>query len=613
MPFRAAMLTVTLVLLGCAGPGPGTGTAQNNPGTATRPSEPKRVVAAIRGAPISIAQLRTQPTTGSVPGLDAVEELVGAGLVHLNTEGKVLPQLADAVPSLDNGQWRLFPDGRMETTLRIRPTARWQDGTPLTAEDVLFTTAVEQDRDTGIVRNPTYDLISSITAPDPSTVVVAWKQPFIEADAMFSHELAPPMPKHLLESVYTDDKASIFNHPYWNDQYVGAGPFRIREWVPDSRLVLSAYDDYVLGRPRVDELEVRFIPDPNTLMANLLAGVEMTLSRGISIDQAVRLADQWTTGQMLTGPYGWIAISPQFINPNPPVVLDYRFRRAMLEAVNREQLLETLMYGRGWVAHSFVSPAAPEEKAIDPQIVKYAYDPRHAAQLLSELGYTRGGDGMLIDAAGQPLSVSAYFTVQNDLHPKATAAVLDFWKQVGVAGEQNPVSIQRATDREYRAQFPAFDINEISMDLSSRNVRRFHSESTPLPENHFASTGNISRYRSPELDSYIDGYLTTIPLEPRLDFLGKMVHHQTENLTAMGLLNTVRPTMVTKRLKNVTAVSSRATEAWNVQEWEVQGAAPPLSAAEVGARTEGRPLPMPVNPPAAERSARDYLLESVSG
>jgi peptide/nickel transport system substrate-binding protein len=562
---------LTVVLVSCAGPGPGAGTAQSNPGApAARQSEPKRVVAAIRGAPISIAQLRTQPNTGSVPGLDAVEELVGAGLVHLSNESTVLPQLAESVPTVDNGLWRVFPDGRMETTVRIRPNARWQDGTPLTSDDVLFTTMVEQDRETGMVRSPTYDLISSITAPDPLTVVVAWKQPYIEADAMFSHDIAPPMPKHLLEAPYTDDKAAIFNHPYWNERYVGAGPYRIKEWVPDSRIVVSAYEDYVLGRPKIDEIEVRFIPDPNTLMANLLAGVEMTLSRGISIDQAVRLTEQWTTGQMLTGPYGWIAISPQFITPNPPVVLDYRFRRAILEAVNREQLLETLMYGRGWVANSFVSPAAPEETAIEPQIMKYAYDPRHASQLLSELGYTKGNDGMLVDAGGQPLSVSAYFTVQNDLHPKATAAVLDFWKQVGVAGEQNPVSIQRATDREYRAQFPAFDINEITMDLSSRSVRRFHSESTPLPENRYASTGNASRYRSPELDSYIDTFLTTIPRDERLAALGKMVHHQTENLTVMGLLNTVRPTMVTKRLKNVTAVSSRATEAWNVHEWDVQ-------------------------------------------
>jgi peptide/nickel transport system substrate-binding protein len=562
---------VAIVAVGCAGPAPGasTGQARGAPAAAAA-KEPKRVVAAIRGAPISMAQLWTQPATGSVPGLDAVQELIGAGMVQKNDKSVVLPQLAQEVPTLENGQWKVFPDGRMETTVRVRPTARWQDGTPVTSDDLIFTTAIEQDRDiAGLVRNPTYDLVESITAPDPQTIVVTWKAPFIEADAMFSGDFGSPLPRHLLEAAYNDDKATFFNAPYWNDEWIGAGPYRLKEWVQDSHMVVSAYDGYVLGRPKVDEIEVRFIPDPNTLMANLLSGVQMTLSRGLSIDQAVRMTDQWREGEMHLGTYGWLAVTPQFLNPNPAVVLDLRFRRAMFEAINREQLLEALFFGHGAIAHSFVSPDLPMYQAIESSQIKYEYDPRHAAQLLEELGYTKGGDGMLLDSAQQPLSVSAYYTVQNDVHAKATAAIAEFWKQVGVATEQNPVSIQRARDREYRAQFPTFDVLEITMDPSVRNVRRFRSDATPLPENHFTSTGNIARYRSPELDSSINAYLTTIPVTPRLAALGQIVHHQNEHITVMGMINTVRPTMVTKKLKNVTAVSSRATEAWNVQEWEL--------------------------------------------
>src|SRR5438105_12211171 len=189
--------------------------------------------------------------------------------------------------------------------------------------------------------------------------------------------------------------------------------------------------------------------------------------------------------------------------------------------------------------------------------------------MLEDLGYTEASDGYLYDAAQQKLTVTTYFTVQNDMHPKATATVADYWQQVGVATDQVPVPIQRANDREYRAQFPSFEVNEISMDLSVRNVRRFHGDSTPLPENRFASTGNSSRYRSAELNGYINAYSTTIPREARMVALGQMVHHMTDNLTVMGLLNTVRPTMVSKRIQNVTGLSSRATEVWNVETWDV--------------------------------------------
>ena len=82
-------------------------------------------------------------------------------------------------------------------------------------------------------------------------------------------------------------------------------------------------------------------------------------------------------------------------------------------------------------------------------------------------------------------------------------------------------------------------------------------------------TGNSSRYRSAELNGYIDAFATTIPRDARMVALGQMVHHMTDNLTVMGLLNTVRPTMVNKRIQNVTGLSSRATEVWNVETWDV--------------------------------------------
>src|SRR5207247_9663755 len=99
---------------------------------------------------------------------------------------------------------------------------------------------------------------------------------------------------------------------------------------------------------------------------------------------------------------------------------------------------------------------------------------------------------------------------------------------VAVTADRRPASRHRATDGEYRAQFPTFYLNEISMDLSVRNVLRFHGDSTPLPENRYTSTGNSSRYRSPELDGYINAYLGTIPRDGRLAALAGMVHLQTD-------------------------------------------------------------------------------------
>src|SRR5678815_3215057 len=108
--------------------------------------------------------------SGSYPGLDAIEELVQAGFSNFAHDGTLRPQLATAIPSLDNGQWRLEPDGRMELTWKIRPGATWQDGTPVTSDDFIFSATVAQDRDLPVFGSPAWGQVERITAPDPSTV-----------------------------------------------------------------------------------------------------------------------------------------------------------------------------------------------------------------------------------------------------------------------------------------------------------------------------------------------------------------------------------------------------------------------------------------------------------
>jgi peptide/nickel transport system substrate-binding protein len=504
-----------------------------------------------------------------VPGLDALQELVHAGLVHPNDAGVQLPQLAEAVPAIEQGTWQVTPDGRMTTTWKIRSNARWQDGQPVTTDDLLFTTQVEQDRELPIPANPMYEMIDRIETPDRQTVVVTWNQTFIEADTLFSYAVALPLPKHILERPYQDDKANFFGLPYWTNDFVGAGPFKIKDWVMDSHVVLTVNPDYVLGRPKIDDIEVRFIADPTTLMANVLAGVEMTIGRALSLDQALQVKDQWREGGFLLRSRAWAPINVQFVNPNPVIVTDFRFRQAMLQAIDRQQLVDTIMHGQTSIAHSFVSPDTPEYKGVEQSLVRYEYDPRRSVQAIEGLGYRRGGDGFFVDGSGQRLTVELRTTVQNPIHTPATATVANFWEQIGVGVEQNLVPPARAQDREYRANFPAFELVQTGNSVDTRGVRKYHSSSIALAENRYTQSGNNSRFANPEIDAAIDRYVTTIPLAPRLEALARVVNIQTTNLSVMGLIFSAEPSMVANRIKNTTARAEKATEAWNVHEWDI--------------------------------------------
>jgi ABC-type transport system substrate-binding protein len=151
-------LGILIIVTACSAGFPAANRSQPGASDAPTPAS-KRITAGIRGAPKSLSQQKTQPQLGSVPGLDGVEQLVHAGLVQGNDRGLVIPQLAEAVPSLENGLWKLFPDGRMETTWQIKPAVTWHDGMPLTADDLLFAMRVEQDKDLAIPRHAVYGLI----------------------------------------------------------------------------------------------------------------------------------------------------------------------------------------------------------------------------------------------------------------------------------------------------------------------------------------------------------------------------------------------------------------------------------------------------------------------
>jgi peptide/nickel transport system substrate-binding protein len=431
---------------------------------------------------------------------------------------------------------------------------------------------VETDKEIGIARQVAFDLIESMEAPDPSTVLVRWKQPYIEADSLFTYQIALPIPKHLLGATFTDDRANLLSAPYWSQSYVGAGPYRIREWVLDSHMILEAYDGYVFGRPKIDEIEIRFIPDPNATVANLLTGeVDLTLGRSLlTVEQAQLVKDQWRNARLATSYISWAIVHAQFINTNPTIITDVRFRKALIQAIDRQQMVETFMGTQSSVTHSFVDPSSAKFKEIEPSIVKYDYDPRRASQMIEGLGYTKGADGIFVDASGQRLQVPMQTTIRSEINSKMLLSVAEYWKQIGVDNLPTFVPVQQIGDRELRATFPGFEVlGAGDIGVSSESIRRYHSSSIPLPENRFQVTGNNPRYRNAELDSYIDRYVVTIPRAERMQLLGQIVRHLTDQLPSMGLFYVVDSTVFANRLTNITPRTGLATQAWNAQQWDI--------------------------------------------
>ncbi|MPZ15755.1 MAG: hypothetical protein GEU73_15260 [Chloroflexi bacterium] len=559
-------LALAIIVSGCAPPPQSPATIGRESGDASKRGAPERLAAAIMADP-PVLNTKINPGTVVTPGHGELERLVNVGLAIVDDQGVMREQLGEAVPTIENGLWNLLPDGRMETTWRIRRNAEWHDGVPFTADDILFTAMVEQDRELPIRRDVAYDWIEEFEAPDSHTVVVRWKQPYIRADILLNSSTT--LPRHLLERAYVDDKASFSQLPFWNQDFVGTGPFKLREWVRGSHVILQANERYVLGRPKIDEIEVKFIPDTNTLIANVLTGtVQLTMGRGLSTDQAVQLRDQWREGTVDLPLRSWVVLYPQFIDPTPSIVGDVRFRRALMHAIDRQGLADTIQAGLTSVAHAYLTPTEAEYKDVEGRAIRYDFDPRKATQMIEDIGYSKGTDGMFRDSAAQRLVVEPWTTGETDIHVKTLFPVADNWQQIGVVVEPQVLPQQRAQDRAYRATFPSFLLWRQPNDPVS--ISRHHSSQIPLPSNNFVGTNN-ARYSDAEWDGLIDRYLTTIPRPERNQVLAQAVHHLTDQLNMMGLFYDSEPTLIWNRLEHATGSRVQGSSlAWNAEQWEIQ-------------------------------------------
>jgi len=555
------VITVCVILLAGCTPGAQPRAQTDTPAGADRSAQPKRLVVGAReAAPVLSNQLDSNA--------DVVQELVSAGLIRFTPRGEPDALLAEAVPTLENDLWKVLPDGRMETTWKLHEGLKWHDGRPLTTDDLVFAVRVGQDRELPDFGHNAYRSLAGVRAVDARTLIVEWKEPYIQADMMFSWEVALPLPKHLLEDAYLNAKEAFTQHRYWSHEFVHAGPFTVREFVPTERLRLDAFPDFVSGRPKVDQVEVRFIPDVNTLIANLIAGeVHFTIGPGIAVDQAMQAQERWQEGKMANYPYqSTTTARPQFINPDPPALLDVRFRRGLAHAIEKEALNETVTRGLAPTSGFIVPPGAPEFAAVTSSVVQYPYDPRRSAQLIEEAGHTRVGNTYR-DASGKELSIEIQATQGDTGQEQAVLYIADSWQRVGVNGVPKLLAPEAAT-REVRATRTAYEVGSHSAAMTQpRRLIWFHSGDIPRAENRFRGS-NFTRYANTDLDALIDRFFLTVPPQERIDLFKQIAHHVTDQAVLISVYHTVHAALISNRVQAVTPRTGHA-QTWDAHKWDI--------------------------------------------
>lgn len=452
------------------------------------------------------------------PGIEAMvakSYIQGATFLRINQyNANWQPEchLCVKMPTLENGLAKrvALPDGKqgIEIRFEIRPDARWGDGTPVTARDVIFGVKVGQTKDVGYAETEGYRRIRSIRADGDKAVVI------VNDKVTFDYYLMPSLfvlPAHLEEPIFDRlaNKADYGKETLYNRNPTLAGlwngPYRVAEFAPGSHIALTPNAEWRGPKPNFARVTMRVIENTAALQANLLSGdIDMIAGElGITLDQGLEMAKDpraTRSHQILFQP--GLVYEHIDLNLDNPILKDQRVREALLVGVDREALVQTLFEGRQPVAHTNIHP---RDFGHHPNVRRYSYDPRRAGQLLDQAGWTRRGpDGVRLNAQGQRLSLMFQTTAGNKTRELVQQALQSQWREIGIetAVQNEPARVFFGETTRQR-RFPALAM--FAWISSPENVPRtiMHSGGIPTQENGWSGQ-NYTGYRNTEMDAVIE-------------------------------------------------------------------------------------------------------------
>ncbi|CAN5712846.1 peptide-binding protein [soil metagenome] len=395
-------------------------------------------------------------------------------LVQYDENLEVVPHLAES--------WELTGDTGVVFTLR--QDVRWHDGQPVTAHDVEFTFNLAKDEQTAsLIGSAFLAEVESAEVIDDHTIRFRFVRPHGQALEDFWW---PPMPRHLLEDVAPAD---LRNAPF-NRQPVGSGPFRFVEWRSNDQLVLEPNADYpegLGGPPAARRIVFRIVPEASTLLTELLTG-SVHVDLPVLPDQVRQIRDGEST-ELHSFP-GRTVYYLGWNNERAPFT-DANVRRALAHAINRQEIVDALLYGEGEIATSTIPPW----HRLYPQgISPVEFNPEGAARLLDEAGWQdRDGDGIRENAQGQPLAFTL-LSSDDALRRSVVEVLQNQLRRVG-ADVDIPVMefqtmLQNHRDRNFDAVFTNWVLD--NFQVASAPMSLFHSREAATAQSANRSGVNIA-------------------------------------------------------------------------------------------------------------------------
>lgn len=447
-----------------------------------------------------------------------INQVIFPSLLEMTDTGDMQPYLAESYEIDD-----------LKFTFHLRKNVKWHDGVDFTAEDVAFTIdCILRPNYTGTSYNKLSSIVGAVDRHEGRAEAVSGIKVIDDYTIEFSLEnkYAPVfaslvsrgiLPKHIWEDIPVEEfenQVELMKKP------IGCGPFIVTEYVEGQYVKMKANEDFFLGKPKIENLLIKIV-STDSIPAEFKNGtLDIVTVKDLESNELEVLANDLDLNvvRFPNNVYRYIGI-----NLRNEIFQDKNLREALLYALDREQIVASLLEGHGSIIEAPFLPAG-WAKADDNKIVKRSFDPEKAAQILSDAGYTDSdGNGILENPQGAEMKFEYKIPSDSPLTEHVALVVQQNWKDIGV-----DVSI---TQMEYTkvAQEAIFDH---SFDFYTLNCQ-FGFDPDIMPWWHSSvstdekgvPSWNFDGFKDPKLDELIEKANATLDQDER-----KMLYNECASL-----------------------------------------------------------------------------------
>ncbi len=455
---------------------------------------------------ISLASnpMTLDPRLGSDESSYRIVEQVFRFLVQKDTLSSVMPDIAYS--------WEM-PDNKTYI-FHLKKNVYFHDGSELTSEDVKYTFECARNPNFGSPLGYAYEDIVEITTPDRYTVKFKLKKP----NAPFlSNTIIGIVPKHIAEKSGRD----------FGLNPVGCGPFKFVEWKQDDRVVLEPFDKYYGNKPKIKRLIYRIIPDATTRLLSIKTGEIDFLINDFppeyldSFEKNSNLKVIKRTGVI----YEYIGL-----NLKNKYLKNKDVRKALAYAVNREEMIKTMLNSLGEKADS---PLSLANWAYNPDVTKYDYRPEKSKQLLDNAG--------LIDPDGDGpryrFSMKYKCNSLNQQSRQKAQIIQNYLKNIGINLIIESCEFAKLLDDIKSSRFDMYSLKWVGINDPDILYKMFHS-----------SGEHRNNYFNDRLDNLLEAARKELDKNKRKSYYYIIQKILSEDLPYIGLWYKINVAVMNKNL-----------------------------------------------------------------